>query len=43
LSRLDKHILIFEDYKGYYGYNEITHKRTESVADMNDIYFEDII
>lgn len=44
LSKLEnENILMFEDYKGFYGYNEITHKRTESVADMNDIYFEDII
>ena len=44
LSKLDnKNILIFEDYKGFYGYNEITHKITESVHEMKDIYFEDII
>ena len=44
LSKLDnKHILIFEDYKGFYGFNEATGKRTESYHNMNDIYFNSIL
>ena len=44
LSKLDnKHILIFEDYKGFYGFNEATGKRTESYHNINDIYFDSIL
>ena len=44
LSKLDnKHILIFEDYKGFYGFNESTGKRTESYSDIKDIYFDSIL
>jgi hypothetical protein len=39
----NKDILIFEDYLGFYGYNDKTGKRTDSVTDMKNIYFEDII
>ena len=44
LKKLDnKNIFIFEDYLGFYGFNEKTGKRTDSVTDMKNIYFEDII